>query len=101
MTSKSLTPRELLPLDARNEVEHGGEQQEHRCRDQAGPPHDDAQPLDETHDSVHRSAHVISREATHKFVEFRRCRADPEKQGYFEENKDETRDAGMTCQRQR
>ena len=93
MSAESLTGSELLLLESRQSIERGRDQQHDGGRDQACRVADQGEPLDQAHDSIDSSAHVICFEAANEAVEDFRGWADAEEERDFDEDEDEGGDA--------
>ena len=91
LSTQGLAPDEVLALDAGQRVEDGCDQQHDGGRDQARSSEWDADKLDDAHDQVDASAHVVGRHAADKGIEFGRRRTDPEEEGDLDEDEDKGR----------
>ena len=56
---------------------------------------DETEPLNDSHDQVYPSTHVVRRKSPHKRVECRRGRADAHEEGDLDEDDDECARAGQ------
>lgn len=93
MSAERLAADEALPSDTRKRVEHCSNKQKDCGGDQTCCIGDQAKPLDDAHDEVYGSAHVVRLEAADEAIKCGRGRADAEEQGDFDEDEDECADA--------
>ena len=93
MSTECLATHERLSPDTRQRVADRRNQQEYCSRDQGGVFRDHGQPLDDGHDEVDGSAHVVGLEAADEAIECGGGWADSEEKGDLDEEDYEGGDA--------
>lgn len=91
LATQCLAAHELLALQASQSVEESCNDEEHGGRDQARCAGKKTEPLDRTHDGIHRSAHPVGGEPANEGVELFGGRADSQQPGYFNKDEDKGR----------
>lgn len=89
LATERLRADKSLSLDACQEVTQGSGRQDDGLSDEGGRAGDDTEPLDDGHDTVRSSTHVVGRDHADIAVEDAGGRADAQQQGDLDENNNE------------
>ena len=89
MTAESFAGDKVLVLEASYAVASSRQQHDDACRNQAAAGVDDAEDLENAHDSVHGSSHVVGGDLPDDGVKLGRCRTYSEEEGDLDEDENE------------
>jgi hypothetical protein len=89
LPAECFATHEALSFHTGQSIESSSNGEEYRRGNKTRSLLDETEPLDDRHDEVDSSAHIVCRESPHEGVKLRRCRADAHEEWYFNEDNEE------------